>query len=140
MAIIKLQDYYPSCEQAQYLEVSDELALQLLQWERDEKAYLRRRNRHRAYYSLNRADGIEHCMLFVSMSPDDHYERLLTLRQLYDAISMLPDKQAQRIIACYIRGLSQSSIAKAEGVSRNVVSKSIRRGLKALGEILKNLK
>ena len=44
-----------------------------------------------------------------------------------------------RITAHYVRGISQADIARAEGVSRNVVSASIRRGLKKLAEILKNI-
>jgi len=54
-------------------------------------------------------------------------------------LSSLPDKQAKRITAHYVLGISQADIARAEGVSRNVVSASIRRGLRKLAEILKNI-
>ena len=82
---------------------------------------------------------MERDVLFVSITPDEHYERTLTYKQLYRAVSSLPDKQAKRITAHYVLGISQADIARAEGVSRNVVSASIRRGLKKLAEILKNI-
>ena len=51
MAIINLRDYYPFYQLDQYVEVSDELVVQMQQWKRDEKAYLRKRNRYQAYFS-----------------------------------------------------------------------------------------
>lgn len=59
---------------------------------------------HKAYYSLDRGDGIEHSVLFVSLSPDEIYERKLTSEQLHAAIATLPDKQAKRIYAHYLTG------------------------------------
>ena len=139
MAIINLRDYYPFYQWDQYVEVPDEIVVQMQQWKLDEKAYLRKRNRYQAYFSLDKNGGIERDVLFVSITPDEHYERRLTYKQLYRALSSLPDKQAKRITAHYVLGISQADIARAEGVSRNVVSASIRRGLKKLAEILKNI-
>ena len=139
MAIINLRDYYPFYQLDQFVEVPDELVVQMQQWKRDEKAYLRKRNRYQAYFSLDRNSEMERDVLFVSITPDEHYERRLTHKQLYRALSSLPDKQAKRITAHYVLGISQADIARAEGVSRNVVSASIRRGLKKLAEIMKNI-
>ena len=139
MAIINLRDYYPFYQLDQHVAVPDELMVQMRQWKRDEKAYLRKRNRYQAYFSLDKNSGMERDILIVSITPDEHYERMLTYKQLYRALSSLPDKQAKRITAHYVLGISQADIARAEGVSRNVVSASIRRGLRKLAEILKNI-
>ncbi len=139
MAIINLRDYYPFYQLDQFVEVPDELVIEMQQWKRDEKAYLRKRNRHQAYFSLDKNSGMERDVLFVSITPDEHYGRRLSYKQLYRALSSLQDKQAKRITAHYMLGISQADIARAEGVSRNVVSASIRRGLRTLAEILKNI-
>ncbi|WP_236742118.1 RNA polymerase sigma factor [Clostridioides difficile] len=93
---------------------------------------------HKAYYSLDRGDGIEHSALFVSLSPDEIYERKLTTEQLHTAIATLPDKQAKRIYAHYFLGMSKTAIAKAKGTSASSVKDAIRRGLCSLEKYLKN--
>ncbi|EKC50411.1 RNA polymerase, sigma-24 subunit, partial [human gut metagenome] len=50
----------------------------------------------------------------------------------------LPDKQAKRIYAYYFLGLTESAIAKSEGVSVASVSESIQRGLRNMETFLKN--
>lgn len=140
MAIINLRDYYPLLYTADHLiEVSSITAECLLQWERDENAAERQRYRYKAHYSLDRDDGIENDALFHSGTPYELYEQKMTRAQLHAALSRLPAKQAQRIYACFFQGMSQSDIARAEGVSRNVVSLSIRRGLKSIEQALKKL-
>jgi len=136
---INLRKFYPQYYNKDYfVEVPDILAEQFVQWEREEQNYKRNRYRNRAHYSLDCDDGIEHDVLFVALSPCEIYERKLTFEQLHSAIAMLPEKQGRRIYAHYFLGLNQASIARAEGVSRNVASTSIRRGLKKLEHILKN--
>ena len=93
---------------------------------------------HKAYYSLDRGDGIEHSALFISLSPDEIYERKLTTEQLHTAISTLPDKQAKRIYAHFILGMTKRDIALAEGVHEKVVRVAIERGLRNLEKFLKN--
>ena len=89
------------------------------------------------YYSLDRNDGIEHEALFVAFSPYELYERKVTIQELYTAISRLPDKQAKRIYAHFILGLTKQDIARAEGVDEKVVRLAIERGLRNLEKILK---
>ena len=139
MAQVNLRDYYPDFYTTDFIiDIPCEMAKQLAQWERDEKAYERRRYRHKAHYSLDRDDGIEHDALFVSLSPGEIYERKITYEQLHAAISAPPDKQGKRIYPHHFLGMSQAAIARAEGVSRNVVSDSIQRGLKNMEQFLKN--
>lgn len=103
-----------------------------------EQAYQSHIRYHKAYYSLDRGDGIEHSALFVSLSPDEIYERKLTTEQLHTAIATLPDKQAKRIYAHYFLGMSKTAIAKAEGTSASSVKNAIRRELCSLEKYLKN--
>ena len=52
--------------------------------------------------------------------------------ELHAAISSLPDKQAKRIYAHFILGMTKQDIALAEGVHEKVVRVAIERGLQAL--------
>ena len=60
------------------------------------------------------------------------------MQELHAAISSLPDKQAKRVYAHFILDMSQTDIAKAEGVSKMAVSYSIERALKSMEKYLKN--
>ena len=108
MAKINLRDYYPFYQDDCVIEVPDEVANALLELDRLETAYQRRMYRNKAQYSLDRGDGIEHDILFVSLSPWEIYERKCTYEQLHAAIARLPDKQAKRIYAYYFLDMSQS--------------------------------
>ena len=60
------------------------------------------------------------------------------MQELYAAISSLPDKQAKRIYAHFILGISKVDIARAEGVNEKVVRIAIERGLRNMEKYLKN--
>lgn len=139
MAKINLRIYYPDYYDTDFIiEVPDEVAALMDSYEHAEAAYYLRRYRHKAYYSLDRGDGIEHDMLFVSLSSCEIYERKVTVEQLHAAIIALPDKQAKRIYAHYFLGMSKSAIAKAEGVNESAVRDGIDRGLRNIEKFLKN--
>ena len=87
---------------------------------------------------LDRDDGLEHEAVFVALSPHELYERKVTMQELHAAISSLPDKQAKRIYAHFILGMTKQDIARAEGVHEKVVRVAIERGLRRLEKILKN--
>ena len=91
----------------------------------------------KAYYSLDRDDGLEHEAVFVALSPHELYERKVTMQELHVAIASLPDKQAKRIYAHFILGMTKQDIARAEGVNEKVVRVAIERGLRHLEKILK---
>lgn len=128
MKKINLKDYYPYYKQDNLVEVSDELLAIFQESVRTKAAYERKKYRYKAHYSLDRNDGIEHDILFVSLSPDEIYERKLTSQQLHASIASLPDKQEKQIYAHYFMGMSKTSIAKAEGVSEKAVRIGIERG------------
>lgn len=139
MAKINLRKYYPDYYDTDFIiEVPDEVAALMDSYEHAEAAYYLRRYRHKAYYSLDRGDGIEHDMLFVSLSPCEIYERKVTVEQLHAAIIALPDKQAKRIYAHYFLGMSKSAIARAEDINESAVRDGIDRGLRNIEKFLKN--
>ncbi len=138
MTTINLRDYYPYYTTDCFIDVPDEVAAILRGFELREAAYRLRTYRHRAYYSLDRGDGIEHDILFVSLSPCEIYERKMTMEQLHAAIASLPDKQAKRVCAHYFLGMSKSAIAKAEGVNKSQITRSINKALKGMEVFLKN--
>lgn len=139
MKRINLREYYPFYKSDFFVEVADEIALYLKRFDLDDNAYRLRTYRHKAYYSLDRNDGIEHDIIFLSLSPEEIYERKVTNQELYAAINSLPDKQAKRIYAHYFIGMSKAAIAKAERVNERAIRKSIERGLQCMERFLKNL-
>ncbi len=138
MAKINLRELYPFYEKDSYIEIPDELAGLLASFERAEASYERKVRRHKAFYSLDQGSGVERNILFTALSPEELYERKLTREELHAAIAKLPDKQAKRIYAHFLLGMSKDEIAKAEGVSWHSVHQSIRQGLSRIEKILKN--
>lgn len=140
MKSIDLEKYYtrPLCEgNDTTLLVSDEVADALEEFIREENKHTLRRYRAKAYYSLDCEDGIEHHILFRQETPEELYEKKLTIQQLNRALAKLPLKQSQHIYAHFFLGKSCRAIAMAEQVSVRAVQKSLRSGLKRLGKILK---
>lgn len=139
MIKVNFKKYYDHITTDTYHDIPDEVFNILEEYRKAEQAYHSKINYHKAYYSLDRNDGIEHSALFVSLSPDEIYERKLTREQLHAAIATLPDKQAKRIYAHYFLGMSITAIAKAEGVNKSQITRSINRGLSHLEKYLKNV-
>ncbi|MEG0494336.1 MAG: sigma factor-like helix-turn-helix DNA-binding protein [Clostridia bacterium] len=137
---MNLRDFYPFYREDTYIDVPEELALQFEQWKRNEQSFERKRRRYCANYSLDCGNVLEREIIFVADSFEEHYERKLTHQQLYVALSLLPDKQAKRISAYYLMGMSKAAIARAENTTVNGVKESIARGLANLQKIFrKNL-
>ena len=139
MAKINLRDFYPFYNSDFFVEIPDEIKDALMEAERLERNYIRRRFYNKAYYSLDANDGIEKDIRFVSLSPCEIYERKITAEQLKSAIASLPDKQRKRIYSYYILGMSKSDIARSEKVNEKAVRESIERGLKNMERYLKKI-
>lgn len=137
MKKINLRDYYSFYTSDCFINVPDEIAAVLNDSDRHEAAYRLRTYRHKAYYSLDRNEGIDHDILFVATSPQEIYERKISIEQLYAAISSLPNKQAKRIYAYYFLGMNKTAIAKEESVSKATVGRAIVRGLRNMETYLK---
>lgn len=139
MVKINLRNFYPFEQEDTYIEVSTEVADMMNAYERAEASYERKVRRYKAYYSLDHKSGIERSILFTSHSPEELYERKLTKEELHAAIAQLPDKQAKRIYAHYLLGMSKEEIARAEDVNWHTVHQSIRQGLSRMEKVLKEL-
>ena len=136
MKRINLKDIYPFYTEDCFVTVEDVVADTFDEFKKQEQSLERKVYRHRAYYSLDRNDGIENSMLRQSDSQYEAYERKQFNERLYLAILKLPKKQAKRIYAHFFLGMSMTDIAEAEGVSKMTVCESIKSGLKNLGELL----
>lgn len=138
MKTINLRDLYPDFYTTDYfVEIPEQLAMELHQFDLDDAAYKLRTYRHKAYYSLDCDDGIENEIIFVAATPDELYEKKLTNQQLYAAINSLPEKQSKRIYAYYFMDMDEPAIARAEGVSQQAIHSSIQRGLRRIEKFLK---
>lgn len=135
MKQINLRDLYPDVYKTDTLvEVTEEVLAVFQAAKRDEAAYTRRKYRNKAYFSLDRGDGIEHDALRHTLSPDAILEEKQMQEQLYAAVMALPEKQAKRIYARFYLGMTPTEIARAEGVDPSRIRDSIRRGLKKLAK------
>ena len=132
MKEINLREYYPFYNMDVYLEVSDEIAGQLDRFKLDEEAHRVRVLRAKAYFSLNRGDGIEKDENGNVIDPMEP-----SAGTIYELINT-SERQRRRLLAFYLDGKSKSQIAREEGVSENSVRDSIQGGLMRLKKSLKN--
>ena len=136
MIIIDLHDYYPHEPKDSYIEVSEEVAAALKEFERQDAARQVKEYRYKAYYSLDASDGIENSAVEKPETPQEVLERQMTKTLLFRAISILSPIQARRVYARYILEKSVSDIADLEGVSHASVIESINRALNSMAKFL----
>ena len=140
MPTINLCKYYPFLNEDCFVEVSDEIAEAFLLATRQENNYHQRTYRHKAYYSLDRSDGIENSILHTEPSPEEILMQKVSMQQLYEALDHLPPIQARRVYAHYILGMKKVDIARAEGVNETGVCDSVKKGVKNLRRYFENKK
>ena len=138
MTKINLREYYPHYSEDCFVEVADEIAAELEEFERLERNYIRRHFYNKAHYSLDVEDGIETAVTFSYkiMSPFEVMEMAERYCELCRALNSLPELQGRRIDAHYLLGISQQEIARIEGVTKGSVSIGITRGLRAMRKFL----
>lgn len=129
MKEINLRDYYPFYTKDTVVEVPDEVALLLREYALLEEAYRIRTYRYKAFYSLDRDDGIEREGVQHSLTPDEILEQRQMQEFLYKCLAMLPEKQRNRIYAHFFLGMSNAAIARSEECDITSVRDSIKRGL-----------
>ena len=138
MKTINLKDFYSSIYTHDCLyEVPDEVAELLMTFKRREEAQRRATYRNKAYYSLDRGDGIEHESIFRVPSAEISFFRYCDRAELFSALLTLTDRQLRRLYAHFFLGMSYTEIAKKENVDRSAVWRSIKRGLRELKNFLK---
>lgn len=132
MKEINLRDYYPFYKEDKIVEVPDEVADLLHKFVCLEEAQRIRTYRHKAYYSLDRGEGIERDILFYQPSPLEILEQKQMTELLYQGMNRLSDKQRKRIYARFFLGMSNAEIARSEGCDISSVRDSIKRGMRQL--------
>ena len=139
MKKINLRDYYPYYTQDMIVEVPDEVALLLREYMLLEEAYRIRTYRYKAFYSLDRDEGIEREILQKPLNPAEIWEQRQMTELIYKGLSKLPVKQRQRIYAHFFLGMSKADIAKAEGTHKSRITRSIEAGLRSLEKYFKEI-
>ena len=139
MKKINLRDYYPYYTQDMIVEVPDEVALLLRDYMVLEEAYRIRTYRYKAFYSLDRDEGIEREILQKPLNPAEIWEQRQMTELIYKGLSKLPVKQRQRIYAHFFLGMSKADIAKAEGTHKSRITRSIEAGLRSLEKYFKEI-
>lgn len=139
MKEINLRDFYPWYMEDEMVEVTEEVAEELLAGQRYIKASRRRVYRNKAHFSLDAEDGIEYSACFSNPSPQELIERMERFEYLCHVLNSLPDAQGQRVFEHYLLGHSVKAIAAAEGVTERAVSAAIQRGLENMKKHLKNV-
>jgi len=138
MSTINLRNFYPWYTQDEFVEVSDEVAAELIADKRYQQTHERTVRRNKVY-SLDAEDGTEAAAIVCH---NDSPERVFALMErhcgLCRALNSLPETQGRRIDAHFLLGASMTEIAVMEGVSVEAVSKSIEKGLAAMKKYLKN--
>ena len=113
MKEINLRDYYPFYTKDNIVEVPDEVADLLREYKLSEAAHFLRTYRHKAYFSLDYDKNVERDALVVVLAPEDILIHEEEHGRLYQAITLLPEKQRNRICSHYLLGMSLSEIAKS---------------------------
>ena len=132
MTTINLRDFYYWYTQDEFVEVTDEVAAEMITSKRD-NASAERRVRYNTEYSLDAIDDTQTSALsHYSDSPDIPLKLKEQYCRLCCALNSLPEIQGRRVDAYYLLGKSLKEIANAENVSIEAVSKAIRKGLAAM--------
>lgn len=137
MTTINLREFYPWYLQDETIEVSDEVAEALRSDKLYEAAHQRRVKRNKAQYSLDCDDGIEYSACLHEPTPQELLERMDRFCHLWNALNTLPEVQGRRVDACVILGKSYREVAKAEGVDKSAVRRSVLLGLEYMKKYLR---
>ena len=136
MKTINLRTFYFWYKQDEFLEVSDEVAEELLAGKRCEESHERGMRRNKVL-SLDAEDGIETEAIACSCdNPEAVFDMMERYGGLCCALNSLPEIPGRRVEAHFLLGKPRKDIAQAEGVSESSVNESIDRGLRAMKKYL----
>ena len=137
MTTINLKVFYPWYAHDEYIEVSDEVAAELMAGRRCEAAHAERVRYNRAFYSLDCGDGLEYTACLHEPTPQELLDRAELFVRLWNALNSLPEIQGRRVDAHLILGKSFRQIAWEEGVSKSAVRDSVHCGLESMKKYLR---
>ena len=110
----------------------DEVAELLILLRRHEQSQRRRIYKHKAHYSLDIYEIVEREVVLQTPSAEEVFAHLTEQKLLYDALSILTEKQRFRLYAHFFLNMSYTRIAKQEGVDVSTVRKSVQQALRKL--------
>ena len=103
MKKVNLREFYPSLyTKDTYVFLPDDVVTALWEETKRERAGYAKIRYHRAYYSLDREDGIERFALHSPMLPEEIMQQKELREFLYSIIMELPEKQLKRFYAYYV--------------------------------------
>lgn len=136
---VNLRDFYPTIYlQDEYCDLPQRVVEFMKDDTRRERAWKERERYHKAYYRIERGEGIENDPAFQILSAENVCFRIALSDMLYDAMRVLSAKQARRIFAHYFLGMSKRAIAIKEGKSEAAIRKSIQEGVQKMKKYLEN--
>lgn len=136
MKTIKLKDLYPYLHEDAEVEIPDDVYEVLEEYRKKDVTHRSKTRYHKAYYSLDRGDGIELSAILKEKTPCEILQEKELEQQLFDAVMSLSGRQARRIYAYFYLDMPLKLIADIEDVSVPAVSQSILQGLKNLKKIV----
>ena len=139
MKKVNLKKLYPSLYTKDiYIFLPDDVAAALWEEARKERAGYAKIRYHRAYYSLDREDGIERFALHSPILPEEVMQQKELREFLYSVIRELPEKQLKRFYAYYVLGMKLKDIARIEGTDAAAVLRSVQKAKKMIRKKIKN--
>ena len=140
MPKINLRELYPHYRVDIFIDIPDDVYAAIMEFEREDETYKRVSRRYNATISFDVENPrkIEKAVIDKPQMPDEAFEKKVMQMFLYQAITQLSDKQANRIFSHFFLGLTYAAIARAEGVHESSVRQSIESGVRKMRKYLIN--
>ena len=135
---INLRQFYHWYTTDEFVEVSEEVALELMTDKRYEKVHERRMKRNKSI-SLNVETDLDSVSFSSNYAnPETYVLKMEQKCRLCRALNSLPGIQGRRVEVHYLLGKSIKEISVIDGANERNVRKSINRGLNSMKIFLKN--
>ena len=136
MITINLKDFYPWYGTDEFIEVPEEVMLEMLADKRYEAAHAKKIKRHKVLSFSDYGDKTQEWCNQTAPDPQHMAEIRELLEQFLEILEALPEIQSRRIRAHIILDMTLSEIALQEEVSIATVQRAIQRGIKKIQKFL----
>ena len=136
MITINLKDFYPWYGTDEFIEVPEEVVLEMLADKRYEAAHAKKIKRHKVLSFSDYGDKTQEWCNQTAPDPQHMAEIRELSEQFLDILEALPEIQSRRIRAHIILDMTLSEIALQEEVSIATVQRAIQRGIKKIQKFL----
>ena len=132
MVTINLKDFYPWYGSDEYIDIPEEVALELLADKRYEAAYTKKMKRRKVMSFSDYGDKTREWRNQTVPDPQRIAEIRDLLEQILEMLDSLSDIQARRIRAHIILDMTLAETAELEKVSTSAVHNSVQKGLNTI--------